>query len=131
MIRSFSIMKPEEQTFARYGNEHTQMDKLPQNTCMTNLQQLKVKDTYKRRRMKVLMDWTFKVSVTSDSKELDDWFWTHEGWFHLDGYINFEILYVSYFKIIYITFLRQLIISILECVTTHFGKLDPRVQRNL
>jgi hypothetical protein len=30
----------------------------------------------------------FKENVTSDPEELDDWFWTHEGWFHLDGYIN-------------------------------------------
>jgi hypothetical protein len=43
------------------------------------------KDTYKSRRLKVLMNWIFKESVTSDPKELDDCFWTHERWFHLDG----------------------------------------------
>jgi hypothetical protein len=27
-------------------------------------------------------------NVTPDGEELDDWYWTDEAWFHLNGYVN-------------------------------------------
>ena len=53
---------------------------------------------YKIRVVQALMDgdlvkrvtycrW-FMEHVTPDGEELDDWYWSDEAWFHLDGYVN-------------------------------------------
>jgi hypothetical protein len=36
----------------------------------------------------------FMESVTPDGDELDDWYWSDEAWFHLDGYVNSQNLQI-------------------------------------